>query len=306
MKKLAITATSSAAIVCALTSSVWAGGLAEALTESAVPAPATAALCAPSRSLDVRGGALKADNVWADEAVSRNTDDKVGLGDAEGGFADLAYSWDRCSSDLTIGAGFASTDMDEDGESDIFGGEGLSISDASSITYLDVAYGRPLNESLRYFGGLRVLNFESESRYAETIEGSTFYEETLEASFTGIGPIVGISYETQNRSQGEFGFFGEASAAALFGSQRNEIERVGFSPLEAATQESDETVISYGAEIGVSYNISDNSVVKLGITYQALNDIDYVSGNTGEGPIDALETGDREYTGAFLGYHYQF
>ncbi len=303
MKKLTINTSSSLAIVIALTGSVSAGGLADAVTEASVAEPTT--ICAPSRSLDLRVGALQSDNVWEDEIETRGFDDsdKVGLGDvsdtAKGEFAELSYNWDRCDSSLTFGAGFASTDLGEDGD----GTEPSRIEDETTLAYLDVAYGRPLNDQVRYFAGLRILNFESES----SLLAEPFFpvESEAESSFTGIGPIVGISYETPNRARGEFGFFGKASVAALFGAQRNEEQGDAFG-LEETTDESNETILSFDAELGAFYNVTDNSAVSLGVSYKHLNDIDFVSGNLAEPDDVSFETGDREFVGAFLGYSYRF
>jgi hypothetical protein len=300
MKSIAITMTSGMAMIVAFAGNVSAGGLGAALTETPVVTPTTADLCAPSRSIDLRGGAMRTDNVWANEARELGTEDKVGLGDAEGGFAGVDYAWDRCDSDLTIGAGFAGTDMSESGSDDF--GNTLEIDDEASFAYLDIAYGRPLNESIRYSAGLRVLDYASESRYAEG--GFVALDSTFESSFVGIGPIVGVSYETPNRSQGQFGFLAKASAAALFGSQENEKQGSLFAVIEQ--EQSDEMVVSLDVEASVFYNMTDNSAISLGILYQRLNDIDFVSDDV-TGPAGrTFETGDREFTGAFVGYSYQF
>mgnify|MGYP001793788901 CR=1 FL=1 len=309
MIKSTITATSSFALLIALASNASAGGLNDAIAETKVVQPASVNLCTPSRNVDLRFGALQSDNVWEDEIETRGFDenDKVGLGDsrdmAEGGFADFAFDWDRCDSSLAIGAGFATVDMAEDGA------ENNRIEDKATLSYLDVSYGRPLGDSFHYFGGLRILNFESESSLDLTPFPTVNSE--AEASFTGFGPIVGVSYETPNRSQGQFGFFGKASAAALFGSLRHEEQGSAFGTLNPftsgeTTEESNETIVSLDAELGAFYKVTDSSAVSLGIAYKRLNDIDFVSSNLAESDDKSFETGDREFLGAFIGYSYRF
>ena len=269
---------------------------------------------------------LRSDNVWVDDIASlddffyydeANVSDKLGLGDAEGGFGAGQFTWDRCGSDIAVGAGFASTSMDEAEDINFFGD--TAISDDVDFQFFDVEYGRPIRDKSRGFVGLRVLNFESNSVFS-TSAVSNFNKDfpagdslVSTAKFTGIGPRAGAEFNTSDGQAGSFGVFGEASAALLYGERNNEVGgNVRSSDADSASEASYEAVLNFEAELGVSYNITDVSVVKFGINYMQINDMDWASGSDFEADLydddvfNEVEAGDRSFVGAFIGLEIAF
>ena len=319
-----ISTTSCIAILTTIGSGAFAGNLDLSIADPVVTPPIAG--CLGGRTLDLRAGVLRSDNVWADDIASldggdgfggANVSDKLGLGDAEGGFGSGQYTWDRCGSDIAVGAGFASTSMDEAEDINFFGD--TAISDDVDFQFFDVEYGRPIRDKSRGFVGLRVLNFESNSVFS-TSEDSYFTADfpagdslVSTAKFTGIGPRAGAEFNTSDGQAGSFGVFGAASAALLYGERNNEVEgNVRFSDADSASEASYEAVLNFEAELGVSYNITDVSVVKFGINYMQINDMDWASGSdfVGDMLVDDefidLEAGDRSFVGAFVGLEIAF
>ncbi|MDF1775314.1 MAG: Lpg1974 family pore-forming outer membrane protein [Rhizobiaceae bacterium] len=292
MKKLLATTTYSAAIVTALTSSTWSADFVSA-------APASVDNCSPTRIIELTAGVLSTDNVWADEIGTLGPAfDKVGLGDAVGAFAELEYTWDRCESDLSIGAGFVNTSMEETGGA-------LTIDDKVLFEHFDLEYGRSNDVGFRLFGGLRALNYDSNSNFNSGVRNEYM---NASASFIGIGPRIGLEFNSQNRKQGQLGFFSEASVAALFGQRSNDLayNLVGFGN-STFEEDTNKTVINFEAELGVSYHVTDTSMLKFGVAYKRLNDIDWVSENLVDGINNgSFENGDREFTGLFVGFESKF
>lgn len=306
MKPSLISTTSCFAILTTISS----GAFADAITEPAIAAPAATCLGGPT--LDLRAGALRSDNVWADDIASfddefsfagANVSDKLGLGDAEGGFGAGQFTWDRCGSDIAVGAGFASTSMEETEAGDDF-----AISDDVDFQFLDVEYGRPIGDKVRGFLGLRVLNFESDS---------TFYSGgdllVSAATFTGVGPRAGAEFNTSTGQAGSFGVFAGASASLLYGERTNEVEgSILFLDPANNSESSNEAVLNFEAELGVSYNITDAAAVKLGMNYMQINDMDWASGSDfvadlyDDDSLDGVEAGDRSFVGAFVGLEIAF
>ncbi|SIT77718.1 hypothetical protein SAMN05421665_0628 [Yoonia rosea] len=314
MKPSLISTTSWFAILTTISSGAFAGGVADAITEPAIAAPAATCLGGPT--LDLRAGILRSDNVLADDTASlddnfsfedANLSDKLGLGDAEGGFGAGQFTWDRCGSDIAVGAGFASTSMEETEAGVDFFGE-VAISDDVDFQFVDVEYGRPIGDKVRGFLGLRVLNFESDSAFST--EGDLLVSE---ATFTGIGPRAGAEFNTSTGQAGSFGVFGGASAALLYGERTNEVGgSIIFEDPASNSESSNEAVLNFEAELGVAYNITDAAAVKLGMNYMQINDMDWASGTDfvadidNDGALNEVEAGDRSFVGAFVGLEIAF
>lgn len=303
MKSFLLSTTSSAALFVTFASGAVAGGMAEPINDPVVIIPPAFNGCAPSRILELKGGSLSTDNVWAGEDVfGQNASDKLGLGYAHGAFGEAEYTWDRCDSDLSIGAGFANTNMSE---SKTFVDGSLGVTDDVSFQHIDLEYGRSAGNGIRLFGGARILNYDSHSTARLGTGGTSFEKYGLKASFLGIGPRLGVEFNTVNRKKGAFGFFGEASLAALFGKRSNDFwyDNDLGAHTSQGSQNSNELVMNFEAELGVSYNVSSSSVVNAGVAYKRLNDIDWISDDPTTQP---LKTGDREFLGVFVGFEKHF
>jgi opacity protein-like surface antigen len=316
MKHSLISTTSFVAILSTIGSGAFAGSVDLAAANPVVVPPI--AVCLGGRTLDLRAGMLRSDNVWADDVSGSdnvwaddvsgtNISDKLGLGDAEGGFVSGQFTWDRCGSDIAVGAGFGSTSMEETEQNE--SARDIAISDDVDFQFFDVDYGRPIADMARVFAGLRVLNFESNSAFSDELFAPQEYISG--ASFTGVGPRAGAEFNTSSGQAGAFGVFGGASAALLFGERKNELT-FDDGALISKSETSSESVLNFEAELGVSYNISAAAAVKLGMNYIQINDMDWASGSdfvsdyVDDNEINDVKAGDRSFIGAFVGLEIAF